>query len=61
MMEVVVVVVVAFPALAGILGECSIIYSPPAYFSFFKVEIGARKLIPLFYARISPQWLSELR
>ena len=28
---------------------------------FFKVEIILNTLIPLFYTRISPQWLSELR
>ena len=27
----------------------------------FEVEIRSRALIPLFYARVSPQWLSELR
>ena len=31
----------------------------PAFFFFFKVEISLRTLI--LYARISPQWLSELR
>ena len=27
----------------------------------FEVEISSRTLIQLFYARINPQWLSELR
>ena len=30
-------------------------------FFFFEVEISLRTLIPLLCARISPQWLSELR
>ena len=34
---------------------------PPPFFFFFEVEISLRTLIPLFYARIGPQWLSELR
>ena len=59
---VVVVVVVSFSSLARISGECSIIHSPPAHFCVcFEVEISSRTLIPLFYARISPQWLRELR
>ena len=35
----------------------------PRFFCLFvfKVEISSRALIPLVYARISPQWLSELR
>ena len=41
--------VVAFSSLAMILGECLIIYSPPAlFFFFFKVEISSRTLIPFF-------------
>ena len=35
-------------SLAWILGECSIMYSPPARFFFFSVEICLRTLIPLF-------------
>ena len=33
------------------------------FFFFFwgEVEISSRTLIPLFYARISPQWLNEMR
>ena len=54
-----VMVVVTFSSLAWILGECSIIYSPPVL--CFTVGISLRTLIPLFYARISPQWLSKLR
>ena len=30
-------------------------------FCFVKLEVSLRTLIPLFDARISPQWLSELR
>ena len=58
-------IVVAFSSRARILRECL-----PALFSFFspllfsplflKVEISSHTLIPL-YARISPQWLSDLR
>ena len=40
------VVVVAFPMLVRILGECSTIHSPPAL--FFEVQINSRTLIPLF-------------
>ena len=39
-------------------GECSVIHSPHA---LFYVEISSRTLSPLFYAGLSPQWLSELR
>ena len=55
--------VVAFSSLAGTLGECSIIHPQPELFEIclFEVEINSRILIPLFKARISPQWLSELR
>ena len=58
-----VVVVVALSLHAWIWGECSIIHSLPAlfFFFFFEVEISARTLIPLFYARISPQSLRGLR
>ena len=55
------VVVVVFSSLARILGECSIIHSPPALFFLSEVEISSRTVSPLFYARVSPQWLSELR
>ena len=42
-------VVVAFPSLARILGECSVIHSLPALFVFVFVEvkISSRTLIPL--------------
>ena len=54
----------AFSSLSMILGECSIIHSSLVllfiFFFFFEVEISSRTLIPL-YARLSPQWLSELR
>ena len=30
-------------------------------FCFFEVEISSRTLIPLFYAKIGPQWQSELQ
>ena len=44
-----VVVVLAFSSLARILGECSTIQSPPAFFKFFfKVEISSHTLSPLF-------------
>ena len=47
--DTVMMVVVALSSLTRILGECSTIHSPPAlFFFFFKVEIGSRKLIPLF-------------
>ena len=58
---VVVVVVVFFSSLARILGECSTIHSLPALFIVSIIIISSRTLIPLLYARISPQWLSELR
>ena len=70
---VVVVVVVAFSSLARILGECSTIHFPPAIVVVCccccclgsggrgVVEISLRKLIPLFYAKIGPQWQSELQ
>ena len=59
-------VVVAFPSLARILGECSAIHSTPAlfflFFFVFEVEISSFAYInSTLYARISPQWLSELR
>ena len=38
-----------FPPLANILGDCSTIHSPPAFFIFIlKVEINSCTLIPLF-------------
>ena len=49
-----VVVVVAFSSFCGVFDQ-----SFPA--CTFLCEISSRTLIPLFYARISPQWLSELR
>ena len=51
--------VVSLSSLLMILRECSIIHSPPAFFVCLEVEFSSRTLIPLFYARISPQWLSE--
>ena len=36
-------------------------HSFPACAFFFKVEISSLTLISLSYARISPQWLNELR
>ena len=36
-------------------------FLPAPFFLFFEVETSSWTLIPLFYARISPQWLSELR
>ena len=59
------VVVVAFSPLARILGEVRP-FILGLRFCFvvvvvFHVEISSRTLIPLFYAMISPQWLSELR
>ena len=48
---VVLVVMVALSPLARILGECSTTHSPP--------PLAHVNSIP--YARISPQWLSELR
>ena len=53
--------VVAFSWLARILGEWSDIHSPPVPFFFFEVEISSCTLIPVFYARTGPQWLSKLR
>ena len=53
--------VAAFSSLARISGECSIIHSPPALFFLSEVEISSRTVSPLFYARVSPQWHSELR
>ena len=53
-------VMAALSSLAKILGEGSAIHSPPALFFFFKVEISSRTNSTL-WARISPQWLSELR
>ena len=45
-------VVVSFSPRARVWGECSTIHSPPAlpppFFSFVKVEISSRTLIPLF-------------
>ena len=35
--------------------------SLPAYAFFFRAEIILRTLLPPFGARISPQWLSELK
>ena len=59
------VLVVASSWLARILGDCLTIHSPPALFVVvvvvYEVEISSRILIPIFYARISQQWLSELR
>ena len=51
----------AFSSRARILGECSTIHSLPALFIVSIIIISSRTLIPLLYARISPQWLSELR
>ena len=48
-------VVVAFFSLVRILGARSIIHSHLHF--FFEVEISSHTQIPLFYARISPQWL----
>ena len=45
-------VVVALSSLVKILGECSTFIPCLCFFSF---------LIPFFYARIRPQWLSKLR
>ena len=53
------VVVVAFSSRARILGECSTIHSPPALL-FFSGDYLAHTNSTV-YARISPQWLSELR
>ena len=36
-------------------------YSPLVLFFFFKVEISSRTSIPPCYAKISPQWLGEMR
>ena len=53
---------VASSSLARIWGECSTIYSLPTLFSFlFEVAISSHALIQPFNARISLQWLSELR
>ena len=54
-------VVVARFSVAGIWGECSAIHSPPALLLFLEVEISPRTLILTLYARVSPQWLRELR
>ena len=54
--------VVASSSLAGILWEYSAIHSLPAIKNFlFEVEISSRTINSTFCARISPQWLSELR
>ena len=45
------VVVVAFSSLPRILGECSTIHSPFAFFLSFQVEISSRALNPLFRPR----------
>ena len=52
------VVVVAFSSLARILGECSIIHFPPAFFLSGDWLVHTYSTL---YARISPQWLSKLR
>ena len=54
--------VVALSLLASVLGECSTVHSPCAFFFFFfwsgyKLEHTNSTL----FVRISPQWLSELR
>ena len=57
-------VVVTFSSCARILGTAHFyfffIYLFVVVF-FFEVEISSRTLTPLFYARISLQWLSGLR
>ena len=63
------VVVVAFSSRARIFFFFfeNVRHSPPALFVVvrfcfvFLVELSLHTIIPLFYARISPQWLSELR
>ena len=50
-----------FSSLARIWGDCLTIHSPLApFFSFFRGDLLARTNSTL-YARISPQWFSELR
>ena len=53
-------VVVAFSSLAGIFEECSTIRSPACAFFFLSGDEPSHT-DPTLYARISPQWLSELR